>query len=51
MIINLEEMRQEDLMLEMTLRNERDYEEFLKRNNLSKSWNTWDMFAEEKWGY
>ncbi|WP_346889159.1 hypothetical protein [Clostridium sp. UBA1056] len=51
MIVNLEEMRQEYIMLEMALRNEREYEEFLKRNNLKKSWDTWDIFAEEKWGY
>jgi hypothetical protein len=51
MVINLEEMKQEYIMLEMALKNERDYEEFLKKNNLPKSWDTWDMFAEEKWGY
>lgn len=47
----LEEIRQDKIMLEMANKNEREYEEFLKKNNLEKNWDTWDMFAEKKWGY
>lgn len=46
-----QQMQEHKLMLEIGLQNEREYEEFLKRNNLPKSWDTWDMFAEQKWNY
>ncbi len=49
-MINREEL-EDKLMLKMAQKNEREYQEFLKKNNLEKSWNTWDMFAEQKWNY
>jgi len=50
-IISFKELKQEKELLEIGLRNEREYEEFLRKNNLKKSWDTWDMFAEQKWEY
>ena len=44
-----QQIQEHKLMLEIAERNEREYEEFLKSNNLPKNWDTWDMFAEQKW--
>ena len=46
-----QQMQEHKIMLEIALRNEREYEEFLIKNNLPKSWDTWDKFAELKWNY
>lgn len=45
MIIYLKRLKQEKELLEIGLRNEREYAEFLKKNNLPKNWDNWDMFS------
>ena len=44
MIIYLKKLKQEKELLEIELRNEREYAEFLKRNNLPNSWDNWTCF-------
>ncbi|WP_346938195.1 hypothetical protein [uncultured Clostridium sp.] len=45
------QIQEHKLMLEIAESNEREYHEFLKKNQLEQSWDTWDMFSEEKWNY
>ena len=63
MLINLEKVRhakdeskvkrtlEETLINNLARRNELEYQKFLETNNLEKSWETWDVFASQKWGY
>lgn len=47
----ISDLELDQIMLQIAERNDREYQEFLKTNNLKQNWETWDMFAEQKWNY
>lgn len=51
MIITLEQINEHKMLQQIAEQNDREYQEFLKINNLKQNWDTWDMFTEQKWNY
>gem|GEM_PF-2685426 len=51
MVITSEQLNEQKTLMQIAERNEREYQEFLKINNLKQNWDTWDKFVEEKWNY
>lgn len=47
----ISDLELDQIMLQIAERNDREYQEFLKINNLKQNWDTWDKFVEEKWNY
>lgn len=47
----IQQINEQKILQQIAERNEREYQEFLKINNLTQNWDTWDKFVEEKWNY
>lgn len=47
----IKDLELDQIILQVAQKNDREYEQFLKKHNLEKSWDSWDMFSEEKWNY
>lgn len=46
-----EQINENEILQRIADSNEREYQEFLKYNQLEQNWETWDMFSEKKWNY
>lgn len=46
-----QQINEQNILQQIAEQNDREYQEFLKINNLKQNWDTWDKFAEQKWNY
>ncbi|WP_346938182.1 hypothetical protein [uncultured Clostridium sp.] len=47
----IQQINEHKILRQIAEQNEREYQEFLKINNLKQNWDTWDKFVEKKWNY
>jgi len=50
-MVNEQQTNEHKILLEIAQRNDREYEEYLRNNDLEKNWDSWDMFTDKKWNY